>query len=179
MERGEPRSRWRGAVNDGDDTRPRLRSPSSLFGARAGYASPAPNAENVSRESDSELIWWRLDKALDLEMRRVVRQAPARSKRSSGGRRPSIDHHASPTVHRNGSLSVIADACAGNRRALVDVRIRSDGPQRPRGSESGPRREQTRVSFKQAAAASMSCAWHACFTLSDDTLDAVCEPSRP
>ena len=80
-----------------------------LYSALArGMPAPPRTPENF-REI-LELIWWRLDAALDLEMIRASARLGALEALECGTT-AIVDHHESPNAI-DGSLSVIADACA-------------------------------------------------------------------
>ncbi|MEZ5225318.1 MAG: amidohydrolase family protein [Acidimicrobiales bacterium] len=71
---------------------------------------PAPPQTPNSFRSVLEQIWWRVDTALDLEMLEWSAKLGALEALESGCT-AIIDHHESPNAIE-GSLSVIADACA-------------------------------------------------------------------
>ncbi|HLA15987.1 MAG TPA: amidohydrolase family protein [Candidatus Limnocylindrales bacterium] len=71
---------------------------------------PAPPRAPTSFGEILELIWWRLDSALDPEMIEWSAKLAALEALESGTT-AIIDHHESPNAIE-GSLSVIADACA-------------------------------------------------------------------
>ena len=71
---------------------------------------PAPPRTPHNFEEILELVWWRLDCALDLEMIRWSAMLGA-LEALERGTTTIVDHHASPNAIE-GSLSVIADACA-------------------------------------------------------------------
>jgi cytosine/adenosine deaminase-related metal-dependent hydrolase len=70
---------------------------------------PAPPRQPRNFGEILELIWWRLDQALDLPMIRWSAMLGA-LEALERGTTAIIDHHASPKAIE-GSLSVIADAC--------------------------------------------------------------------
>ena len=80
-----------------------------LYSALARGMPPPPRTPKTFQEI-LELIWWRLDKALDLEMIEWSAKLGA-LEALERGTTAIIDHHASPNAIE-GSLSVIADACA-------------------------------------------------------------------
>ena len=127
---------------------------------------PPPRTPETFREI-LELVWWRLDKALDLEM--IAWSAKLGAVEAlERGTTAIIDHHASPNAIE-GSLSVIADACAevGVRlSACYEVTDRNGREEARRGLAENAR--FLREGGKGYVGA------HACFTLSDETLDAVC-----
>ncbi|MGH9186821.1 MAG: amidohydrolase family protein [Acidimicrobiales bacterium] len=71
---------------------------------------PAPPETPTSFVEILEQVWWRLDMALDLEMIRWSAMLGA-LEALSRGTTAIVDHHESPRAIE-GSLSVIADACA-------------------------------------------------------------------
>ena len=71
---------------------------------------PAPPRTPQNFQEILELVWWRLDCALDLDMIRWSAMLGA-LEALEAGTTAIVDHHASPNAIE-GSLSVIADACA-------------------------------------------------------------------
>ncbi|MGA1551304.1 MAG: amidohydrolase family protein, partial [Ilumatobacteraceae bacterium] len=71
---------------------------------------PAPERTPAGFTDILELVWWRLDTALDLEMIRWSAMLGALEALERGCT-TIIDHHESPNAIE-GSLTVIADACA-------------------------------------------------------------------
>jgi cytosine/adenosine deaminase-related metal-dependent hydrolase len=71
---------------------------------------PAPPKTPTTFREILELVWWRLDAALDLEMIRWSAMLGALEALECGTT-AIVDHHESPNAIE-GSLSVIADACA-------------------------------------------------------------------
>ncbi len=136
-----------------------------LYSALArGMPTPPKMATNF-REI-LEQVWWRLDMALDLEMVRWSAKLGALEALESGTT-AIIDHHASPNAIE-GSLSVIADACAE-----VGVRVACAYEVTDRHGADGARRglEENRRFLAEGGRGWVGA--HACFTLSDDTLDRV------
>jgi cytosine/adenosine deaminase-related metal-dependent hydrolase len=80
-----------------------------LYSALARGMPAPPRPPRTFREI-LELVWWRLDAALDLEMLRWSAMLGALEALESGTT-AIVDHHESPNAIE-GSLSVIADACA-------------------------------------------------------------------
>ena len=112
-------------------------------------------------------MWWRLDRALDLEMIRWSARLGA-LEALEAGTTAIIDHHSSPSAIE-GSLDVIAEACAE-----VGVRVVCCYEVTDRNGADGAKAglaENER--FLRAGGRGLVGA-HACFTLSDETLDAVC-----
>ena len=87
-----------------------------LYSALARGMPPPPHQPNSFLDV-LELIWWRLDSALDLEMLEWSAKLGALEALQSGCT-AIIDHHESPNAI-DGSLDVIASACAE-----VGVRVR-------------------------------------------------------
>ena len=71
---------------------------------------PSPPRQPTDFRAILEQIWWRLDVALDLEMIRWSAMLGA-LEAIECGTTAIVDHHESPNAIE-GSLSVIADACA-------------------------------------------------------------------
>jgi cytosine/adenosine deaminase-related metal-dependent hydrolase len=71
---------------------------------------PAPPATPTSFQEILEQVWWRLDRALDLELLRWAALLGA-VEALEAGTTAIIDHHESPSAI-DGSLDVIAEACA-------------------------------------------------------------------
>lgn len=127
---------------------------------------PAPPRTPRSFGEILELVWWRLDRALDLEMIRWSAKLGA-LEALERGTTAIIDHHASPNAIE-GSLSVIAEACkeVGVRlSACYEVTDRNGLDEARAGIAENER-------YLRAGGRGYVGA-HACFTLSDDTLDAV------
>jgi cytosine/adenosine deaminase-related metal-dependent hydrolase len=128
---------------------------------------PAPPRPPANFAEILELVWWRLDAALDLEMIRWSAMLGALEALECGTT-AIIDHHASPTAIE-GSLDVVAQACAE-----VGVRVSCCYEVTDRhgldGAKAGLAENER---FLRSGGRGLVGA-HACFTLSDDTLDAVC-----
>ncbi len=114
-----------------------------------------------------DLVWWRLDRALDLETIRWSALLGALEALESGTT-AIIDHHSSPSAIE-GSLDVIADACAevGVRVVCCYEVTDRNGPD---GAKAGLAENER---FLRAGGRGLVGA-HACFTLTNETLDAVC-----
>jgi cytosine/adenosine deaminase-related metal-dependent hydrolase len=128
---------------------------------------PAPARTPTSFPEILELVWWRLDRALDLELIRWSARLGA-VEALEAGTTAIIDHHSSPSAIE-GSLDVIAEACAE-----VGVRVVCCYEVTDRNGLDGAKAglaENER--FLRAGGRGLVGA-HACFTLSDETLDAVC-----
>ncbi len=100
---------------------------------------PAPPRAPRSFREILELIWWRLDQALDLEMIRWSAKLGA-LEALERGTTAIIDHHASPNAIE-GSLAVIAERLPRSRRASRDL-LRSNRPPWARRREGGARGER-------------------------------------
>ena len=111
-------------------------------------------------------MWWRLDLALDLDLVRWSALLGA-VEALEAGTTAIVDHHASPSAI-DGSLDVIAEACAevGVRVVCAYEVTDRHGPE---GAKAGLAENER---FLRAGGRGLVGA-HACFTLSDATLDAV------
>ncbi|MDH3249115.1 MAG: amidohydrolase family protein, partial [Acidimicrobiia bacterium] len=113
-----------------------------------------------------EQIWWRLDAALDLEMIEWSAKLGALEALQQGTT-AIIDHHESPNAIE-GSLSVIADACAE-----VGVRvITAYGVTDRHGADGAERGLEENRRFLSAGGRGL-VGIHAAFTCSDETLEAA------
>jgi cytosine/adenosine deaminase-related metal-dependent hydrolase len=125
---------------------------------------PAPPKQPTSFLQILEQVWWRLDSALDLDMIRWSAMLGA-VEALQCGTTAIIDHHESPSAIE-GSLSVIADACAE-----VGVRVNTAYGVTDRHGADGARgglAENER--FLRGGGRGM-VGVHAAFTCSDDTLE--------
>jgi cytosine/adenosine deaminase-related metal-dependent hydrolase len=115
-----------------------------------------------------EQIWWRLDTALDLEMLEWSAKLGALEALEAGCT-AIVDHHESPNAIE-GSLSVIADACAS-----VGVRVvASYGVTDRHGSDGARRGLEENDRFLREGGRGM-VGVHASFTCTDDTLAAAAD----
>jgi cytosine/adenosine deaminase-related metal-dependent hydrolase len=113
-----------------------------------------------------ERIWWRLDMALDLELIRWSALLGA-VEALEAGTTAIVDHHASPTTI-DGSLEVIAAACAEvGVRVLCAYEVTDRHG--PAGAKAGLAENER---FLRAGGRGLVGA-HACFTLGDETLEAI------
>ncbi len=128
---------------------------------------PPPPRVPTSFAEILELVWWRLDRALDLESIRWSARLGA-LEALEAGTTAIVDHHASPGAIE-GSLDVIAAACAevGVRSVCCYEVTDRNGLD---GAKQGLAENER---FLRAGGRGLVGA-HACFTLSDETLDAVC-----
>jgi len=127
---------------------------------------PAPPRAPTSFEEILELVWWRLDAALDIDAIRWSAMLGA-LEALEAGTTAVIDHHESPNAIE-GSLDVIAAACAE-----VGVRIVCAYGVTDRHGADGARRglvENER--FLRAGGRGM-VGVHAAFTCTDATLEAA------
>jgi cytosine/adenosine deaminase-related metal-dependent hydrolase len=124
---------------------------------------PAPPKQPTSFIEILEQIWWRLDVALDEEMIRWSAMLGA-TEALMCGTTGIIDHHESPAAV-DGSLSIIADACAevGVRTNLAYGVTDRHGPD---GAHRGLAENER---FLRAGGRGM-VGVHAAFTCTDDTL---------
>jgi cytosine/adenosine deaminase-related metal-dependent hydrolase len=127
---------------------------------------PPPVAAPTTFSEILERIWWRLDVALDLELVRWSALLGA-VEALEAGTTAIVDHHASPSAI-DGSLDVIAAACAEvGVRVLCAYEVTDrHGPE---GAKAGLAENER---FLRAGGRGLVGA-HACFTLGDETLDAV------
>ncbi|HMJ75428.1 MAG TPA: amidohydrolase family protein [Iamia sp.] len=128
---------------------------------------PAPSRTPTTFLEVLELIWWRLDRALDLDTVRASARLGALEALECGTT-AIVDHHSSPNAIE-GSLDVIAEACAE-----VGVRVVCCYEVTDRNGLDGAKAglaENER--FIRAGGRGLVGA-HAAFTLTEETLDAVC-----
>ncbi len=136
---------------------------------------PAPPRTPAEFIEILELVWWRLDRALDLEMLRWSAMLGALEALEVGCT-AIIDHNESPNAIE-GSLSVIADACAE-----VGVRVscaygltdrHGDGP--AGAMSDGARRGLAENERFLSAGGVGMVGLHAAFTCSDETIAAAAD----
>jgi cytosine/adenosine deaminase-related metal-dependent hydrolase len=127
---------------------------------------PAPPRVPTTFREILEQVWWRLDTALDLEMIEWSAKLAALEALESGTT-AIVDHHESPNAIE-GSLSVIADACAE-----VGVRVVCAYGVTDRHGPDGARRglEENRRFLSGGGAGLVGI--HAAFTCQDATLEAA------
>lgn len=129
---------------------------------------PAPPRDPQGFADILELVWWRLDRALDLEMIEWSAKLGALEALESGCT-AIIDHHESPNAIE-GSLQTIADACAE-----VGVRVScSYGVTDRHGPEAARAGLAENDRFLAAGGRGM-VGVHAAFTCTDDTLAAAAD----
>ena len=155
-EHSEPRRHWR-SLEPGV-TSGLVCGHHHLYSALA-RGMPAPPRTPHNFQEILELVWWRLDCALDLEMIRWSAMLGA-LEALEAGTTAIVDHHASPNAIE-GSLSVIADACAevGVRVCCCYEVTDRNGPD---GMRAGLAENER---FLRAGGRGFVGA-HACFTLS-------------
>ncbi|HSM64984.1 MAG TPA: amidohydrolase family protein [Ilumatobacteraceae bacterium] len=129
---------------------------------------PAPPRTPASFLDVLEQVWWRLDTALDLEMLEWSAKLGALEALEAGCT-AIVDHHESPNAIE-GSLSVIADACAE-----VGVRVVTAYGVTDRHGADGARRGLAENDRYLSAGGRGMVGVHASFTCSDDTLAAAAD----
>lgn len=136
-----------------------------LYSALARGMPPPPRTPRNFLEI-LEQVWWRLDAALDLEMIRWSAMLGALEALEQGTT-TIVDHHESPNAIE-GSLSVIADACAE-----VGVRVVCAYGVTDRHGRDGALRglEENRRFISERGRGLVGI--HAAFTCSDETLEAA------
>jgi cytosine/adenosine deaminase-related metal-dependent hydrolase len=149
-----------------DTTRGLVCAHHHLYSALA-RGMPAPPRAPGSFPDILELVWWRLDRALDLEMIRWSAMLGALEALECGTT-AIVDHHASPSAI-DGSLDVVADACAE-----VGVRVSCCYEVTDRNGTDGAKAGLAENERFLRAGGRGFVGAHASFTLSDETLDAVC-----
>ena len=142
---------------------------------------PPPPARATTFLEILQQVWWRLDVALDLEVLRWSALLGA-TEALMAGTTAIVDHHESPTAIE-GSLSVIADACAevGVRVMTAygvtdrwddEGRLQATGWPPPEMTEAARRGLAENERFLREGGRGM-VGVHAAFTCSDDTLAAA------
>ncbi len=127
---------------------------------------PAPPETPTSFQEILEQVWWRLDTSLDLEMIEWSAKLAALEALESGTT-AMIDHHESPNAIE-GSLSVIADACAE-----VGVRVKTAYGVTDRHGPDGAKRGLAENRRFISEGGNGLVGIHAAFTCSQDTLEAA------
>jgi cytosine/adenosine deaminase-related metal-dependent hydrolase len=129
---------------------------------------PAPPQQPTDFASILEQIWWRLDRALDLDMLRASARLGAMEALMCGTT-AIIDHHESPNAIE-GSLDVIAEACTE-----VGVRVLCAYGVTDRHGPDGARRGLAENERFLRAGGRGYVGVHAAFTCTDGTLQAAAE----
>ena len=132
---------------------------------------PPPPTQPTTFLSVLENVWWRLDTALDLDMLEWSAKLGALEALEAGCT-AIVDHHESPTAIE-GSLSVIADACAE-----VGVRVSTCYGVTDRHGADGARRGLEENDRYLTGGGRGLVGVHAAFTCTDDTLHAAAELAR-
>lgn len=127
---------------------------------------PAPPETPTTFQSILEQVWWRLDAALDLKMLEWSAKLAALEALETGTT-TIIDHNETPSAIE-GSLSVIADACAE-----VGVRVIAAYGVTDRHGPEGARRGLAENERFLRSGGTGLVGLHASFTCSDDTLEAA------
>ena len=138
-----------------------------LYSALARGMPPPPKDPGNFLEI-LENVWWRLDTALDLEMLEWSAKLGA-LEALEAGTTCIVDHHESPNAIE-GSLSVIADACAE-----VGVRVSTCYGITDRHGADGARRGLAENDRFLAGGGRGYVGVHAAFTCGDDSLAAAAE----
>ena len=128
---------------------------------------PAPVRTPTAFTEILEWVWWRLDRALDLELVHWSALLGA-LEALEAGTTAIVDHHSSPNAIE-GSLDVIRAACE-----LVGVRVSCAYEVTDRNGEGGAKDGLVENERFLRGGGTGFVGAHACLTLSDDTLDAVC-----
>ncbi len=132
---------------------------------------PAPPRTPTGFTEILELVWWRLDRALDLESIRWSAMLGALEALERGCT-AVIDHHESPEAIE-GSLSAIADACAE-----VGVRVDCAYGVTDRHGPDGARRGLAENERFLREGGRGHVGVHAAFTCTDGTLEAAASLAR-
>ncbi|WP_420623671.1 amidohydrolase family protein [Candidatus Poriferisodalis sp.] len=158
-------------MNEGGATTPGLVcSHHHLYSALA-RGMPAPPRTPGGFAEILELVWWRLDRAIDLEMLEWSAKLGALEALESGCT-AIVDHHESPNAIE-GSLDVIAAACAD-----IGVRASCCYGVTDRHGADGARRGLAENDRYLAAGGRGYVGVHAAFTCTDDTLEAAADLAR-
>lgn len=148
-----------------------------FYGAFArGMSVPGAPARNFIEIL--EKLWWKLDRALDLEgVKNSVQVCLVDAIKN--GTTTLIDHHASPNAI-DGSLDAIAGAVdqSGLRAALCyEVTDRNGRDGARRGIEENVRFAKS-IADRQSSIVKSAMGIHAAFTVDNDTLDAAAGAAR-
>jgi len=129
---------------------------------------PAPPRVPTTFMEILELVWWRLDAALDLPMIRASARLGALEALEAGCTR-IVDHHASPNAIE-GSLDVVHDAGA-EVGVEVDTCYEVTDRHGPDGARMGLAENERYIRAHPGRVHYVGA--HACLTLSEETLEAV------
>ncbi len=132
---------------------------------------PAPPRPPTCFPEILEQIWWRLDQALDHDTIHWSAMLGA-LEAIEAGTTTIIDHHESPSAI-DGSLSVVADACA-----QVGVRVRCCYGITDRHGGIGAKAGLAENERFLKSGGQGHVGVHACFTVGDDTLEAAAGLAR-
>ena len=129
---------------------------------------PAPPKNPNNFEEILEMVWWRLDRALDLESIKWSAMLGALEALERGCT-AIIDHHESPEAIE-GSLSVITEACE-----TVGIRVLCSYGVTDRHGRDGAKRglEENRRFLQEGGRGMVGV--HAAFTCSEETLEAAAD----
>jgi cytosine/adenosine deaminase-related metal-dependent hydrolase len=141
---------------------------------------PAPPRTPTGFLEILELVWWRLDRALDLEALRWSAMLGALEALERGCT-AIVDHHESPEAIE-GSLSVIADACGEvGVRVSCAYGLTDRHPadhDRSSGMSDGAARGLAENDRHLTAGGRGMVGLHAAFTCSDETIEAAADLAR-
>ena len=132
---------------------------------------PAPPRTPTGFQEILDLIWWRLDTALDLDLIEWSAKLGALEALAAGCT-AIIDHHESPNAI-DGSLSVIAEACA-EVGVRVDCTYGVTDRHGPDGAKAGLAENERFLREGGRGRVGM----HAAFTCSDETIEAAADLGR-
>ncbi len=152
----------------GQNQTPGLVCAHNHFYSALARGMPAPPRTPTDFNEILELVWWRLDRALDLDTIEWSAKLAALTALEAGCT-AVIDHHESPNAIE-GSLSVIADACAE-----VGLRVNCTyGVTDRHGAEGAAAGLAENDRFLSEGGLGM-VGLHAAFTCTDDTIAAAAE----
>ncbi|MBU0640935.1 MAG: amidohydrolase family protein [Planctomycetes bacterium] len=178
VERGQ--SVTRGAGDETVDCRGAVVLPGLVNGHTHLYSAlatgmPAPPKPPENFEQTLQYVWWRLDQALDAKSIEMSARIGALDALRCGTT-TVIDHHASPGFIED-SLELIEEglAAVGLRGVLCYETTDRHGPEGREAGLAENRRYLEKWQYQHSHKfAAMVCA-HACFTLEEETLDALAE----
>ncbi len=151
-------------MSDATDTTPGLVCAHHHLYSALARGMPAPPRTPTGFTDILELVWWRLDRALDLHTLEWSAKLGALEALEAGCT-AIVDHHESPNAIE-GSLTVIAEACAE-----VGVRVSCAYGVTDRHGPDGARRGLAENERYLRAGGRGMVGIHAAFTCSDDTLE--------